>query len=126
MLPLRRERGFTLLEVLVALTLTGLVMGSLLSLSAGSKRLAVRSDQALLNALETRAAIQQALLDDRYGQFETGLESTRFAVRDTGRLPESLRRSRPMTHLLHSWELLDDESDRSLTGVRWNRLALPE
>ena len=126
MLPLRRERGFTLLEVLVALTLTGLVMGSLLSLSAGSKRLAVRSDQALLNALETRAAIQQALLDDRYGQFETGLESTRFAARDTGRLPEPLRRSRPTTHLLHSWELLDDESDRSLTGVRWNRLALPE
>ena len=37
---MRRSSGFTLLEVMVAMTITGLALGSLFSVIAGNKRLA--------------------------------------------------------------------------------------
>ena len=45
-----RARGFTLLEVMVALTITGLALGGLFGVIAGSKRLAWRAEQALVHA----------------------------------------------------------------------------
>ena len=52
-LPQRRQRGFTLLEVIVALTITAMVLGSLFALAAGSKQLAFRSGQSLNAATPT-------------------------------------------------------------------------
>ena len=48
------QQGFTLLEVLVALTITGMVLGSLFALAAGSKQLAFRSGESLDVAIEAR------------------------------------------------------------------------
>ena len=51
------QQGFTLLEVLVALTITGMVLGSLFALAAGSKQLAFRSGESLDVAIEARARV---------------------------------------------------------------------
>ncbi|MFK5894180.1 MAG: prepilin-type N-terminal cleavage/methylation domain-containing protein [Pseudomonadota bacterium] len=52
--------GFTLLEVLIAITLTGLVMGSLFALQSQSKQLTFRSLSALDRLTEQRAVINAA------------------------------------------------------------------
>ncbi|MBL6817064.1 MAG: type II secretion system protein, partial [Pseudomonadales bacterium] len=44
--------GFTLLEVIVALTITGFVLGGLFSLVGGSKQLTWRSEASLVRATE--------------------------------------------------------------------------
>ena len=54
--------GFTLLEVIVALTITGFVLGGLFSLVGGSKQLTWRSEASLVRATEIRAATNFALL----------------------------------------------------------------
>jgi len=51
----RRQSGFTLLEVIVALAITGFLLGGLLTLLAGSKQLSWRSEASLVRAIDARA-----------------------------------------------------------------------
>ncbi len=51
------QKAFTLLEVLIAITLTALVLGSLFAMQSQSKQLAFRSLQALERVNEQRAVI---------------------------------------------------------------------
>ncbi len=53
-------KGFTLLEVLIAITLTGLVMGSLFALQSQNNQLTYRSLTALHNLTEQRSLINSA------------------------------------------------------------------
>jgi len=55
-----KSKGFTLLEVLIAITLTGLVMGSLFALQSQNKKLTIRSLSALDRLTEERALINAA------------------------------------------------------------------
>ncbi len=56
----QRSNGFTLLEVLIAITLTGLVMGILLAMQSQNKQLTFRSLAALDRITEQRALINAA------------------------------------------------------------------
>ena len=56
----QRSNGFTLLEVLIAITLTGLVMGSLFAMQSQNKQLTFRSVAALDRITEQRALINAA------------------------------------------------------------------
>jgi len=66
----RAAKGFTLIEVLVALTITGFLLGGLFSLVAGSKRLSYRAEDALAQSLRQRAAFNMALLDNDFAELE--------------------------------------------------------
>jgi len=61
-IPYRQKnyQGFTLLEVLIAITLTGMVMGSLFALQSQNKKLTFRSLSALDKLTEQRALINAA------------------------------------------------------------------
>ena len=48
-----RMRGFTLLEVLVALTIAGMALGGLFAVIGGNKRMTWRSEDALVRTMET-------------------------------------------------------------------------
>src|SRR5690606_16236534 len=76
-----RQRGFTLLEVMVALTITGMVLGSLFTLAAGSKRLAFLSGESLGVATAKRAAVNFTLLHNYYRYLEALLQQPRFHSR---------------------------------------------
>jgi prepilin-type N-terminal cleavage/methylation domain-containing protein len=122
-----RQNGFTLLEVMIALTITALVLGGLLSLSAGSKRLAVSAQDTLQEAVQRRAAIQFAQLEPREGELEPLQRPgrLRFMVRDGELLPDPIRRTTPTVWLLQRYELQDTDSDDSLTGSRWIESDVP-
>lgn len=121
------QQGFTLLEVLVALTITGMVLGSLFALAAGSKQLAFRSGESLDVAIQARARVQFALLQDEYGDVEEILEGEeRFDIRANDYLEPAIRKTEPMYFKLQHYEIVDEETDERISGTRWVRLELPE
>ncbi|MEK9648766.1 MAG: type II secretion system protein, partial [Gammaproteobacteria bacterium] len=58
-----RQGGFTLLEVMVALTITGMALGSLFGIIAGNKRLAWRSEESLVKTMQARSLINFSQLN---------------------------------------------------------------
>lgn len=125
--PRATQKGFTLLEVLVALTITGMVLGSLFALAAGSKQLAFRSGQSLNVAIDARAHVQFALLQDEYGVVEEILEGEqRFEIRGSDYLEPVLRKTQPLSFKLQHYDIVDEETDERISGTRWVKLELPE
>lgn len=121
------NRGFTLLEVMIALTITGLVLGGLLSLSAGSKRLAGSAQDTLREAVQRRAAIQYAQLELREGQLEPldRRGELPFTVERGERLPDPIRRTQPSVWILQQYELQHEDSGETLTASRWVQSDVP-
>ncbi|HDZ08713.1 PulJ/GspJ family protein [Pseudohongiella sp.] len=122
----RRHRGFTLLEVMVALTITSLVLGGLFSLAAGSKQLAVRTQSTLQDTMAARAQINFSLLENDYRDIEPIMTNDRYQTRADDILPDVLRRTAPMNNLLQSYQVIDSDTDEVIAGVRWIRLELPQ
>ena len=121
----RASKGFTLLEVMVALTITSLVLGGLFSLAAGSKQLAVRTQSTLQETMAARAQINFALLDNEYRDMEPVINNDRYQVEAQDILPDVLRRTAPMNDLLQSYQVIDRDTDEVIEGVRWLRVELP-
>jgi len=59
----QQSNGFTLLEVLIAITLTALVLGSLFALKSKSHQLQFKSIEKTHQQLQLKAAFNLALLD---------------------------------------------------------------
>ena len=123
---LSRAGGFTLLEVLVALTITALVLGSLFSLAAGSKRLAYRADQSLFVAIQARAAINFALLQDEYREVEEAIDNDRFSIQAHDYLEPVARKTEANIYKLQHFEIVDEDTDERIPGTRWVKLELEE
>ena len=119
------EQGFTLLEVIVALAITGFVLGSLFSLVGGSKQLTWRSEESLLRATELRAVTNFALLQNEYRDVEPILQNDSYEIRAGEELEAPERKTQPMTNLLQSFEIVSTERDELVTGVRWIQSDLP-
>ena len=60
--------GFTLLEVMIAMTLTGLALGGLFGIIAGNKQLAWRAEEALVRSMQVRSRINLSQLNDTRGE----------------------------------------------------------
>lgn len=119
------ERGFTLLEVIVALAITGFVLGGLFTLLGASKQLSLRSDQSLRETAELRAAVNFALLENEYNEVEPVLRSERFDIRPGDLLEDPIRKTAGTTQALQSFEVTDPQRDQTVTGTRWVQLLLP-
>lgn len=121
-----RQQGFTLLEVMVALTISAMVLGGLFALAAGSKQLALRAQQSLHVSTEARAAINFALLDNEFRDIDTVLDNSRFQITPLDLLPDPERRTTPMNDLLQAYEVIDSQTGEVIHGVRWKRFDLPQ
>ena len=123
---LGRAAGFTLLEVMLALTITGFVLGGLFTLAGGSKQLAWKSQESLLEATQARARINFALLEDGYGELEPILAETPFVIRAAEPVPTPERKTQPSLYSLQTYEVVNEETEEIITGTRWLRLEVPE
>lgn len=123
---IRPQRGFTLLEVMIALTITGMVLGSLFALAAGSKQLAFRTQISLHQSTTVRAAVNFALLDNQFRDIEPVLDDDRFVINGLDVLPDVERRTAPTNNLLQDYEVEDTETGITIQAVRWQRLDLPQ
>lgn len=119
-------RGFTLLEVLVAMTITGFALGALLSVIGGNKRLAWRSEDALVEASRVRVEINLAQLQDTPGEVPRE-EPPRDLRTDSDQLLETPeRKTQPITSALRGYEVRDNSGEVLSRGVYWLQLTRPE
>ena len=120
------QSGFTLLEVIVALAITGFVLGGLFSLVGGSKQLGWRSAESLLRATRLRAATNFALLENEYRSVELILEDDSLQIVPKDILEKPERKTQPSIFTLQAFEIVDDDRDEGITGSRWVQLDLPQ
>jgi prepilin-type N-terminal cleavage/methylation domain-containing protein len=127
-IPGRRSRqsGFTLLEVIVALTITGFVLGGLFSLVGGSKQLSWKSEDSLIRATRARAAINYALLENEFHDVELILEDDSYEVRDQGLLEDPERKTQATAYALQAIEIINEDRDEIISSNRWIQLSLPQ
>jgi prepilin-type N-terminal cleavage/methylation domain-containing protein len=122
----RSAGGFTLLEVIVALAITGFVLGGLFSLVGGSKQLTWRSQESLTRASQIRAATNFALLQNEFADVEEILEQDAYRVRPGEVLEAPERKTQPIVHQLQAYEIVNSDRDEVIDGVRWIQLDLPQ
>ncbi|GJM12054.1 MAG: hypothetical protein DHS20C12_04570 [Pseudohongiella sp.] len=120
------QLGFTLLEVIVALTITGFVLGGLFSLVGGSKQLSWRSEASLIEATRVRAAINFALLENEYSDVEEILQDTSYQIRSLDMLEYPERKTEGSVHAFQAYEVINRDRDVSIRGSRWVQLDLPQ
>lgn len=119
------ERGFTLLEVIVALAIAGFVLGGLFTLLGSSKQLSLRSVDSLRETADLRATINFALLENEFNEVEPVLQEERFDIRPGDLLEDPIRKTAGTTEALQSFEIIDPQRNQTINGTRWVRLALP-
>ena len=122
----RSASGFTLLEVIVALAITGFVLGGLFSLVGSSKQLTWRSQESLTRATQIRAATNFALLQNEFAEVEEILEQGAYRVRPGEALEAPERKTQPIMHQLQAYEVVNSDRDEVIDGVRWIQLDLPQ
>lgn len=121
-----KARGFTLLEVLVALTITGFALGALLGVIGGNKRLAWRSEDALVEAGRVRVEINLAQLQDTPGEVPREAPPRDLRVDSDIMLEPPQRKTQAITAALRGYEVRDAAGEVLSRGVYWSELALPE
>jgi prepilin-type N-terminal cleavage/methylation domain-containing protein len=120
-------RGFTLLEVLVALTIAGMALGGLFAVIGGNKRMTWRSEAALLRTMEVRSLINQAQLDDTRGDLPPAHVVPGLRIESDIELKEPEDRALQGTvYKLRGYEVRDDNGEVVATGSYWVELDLPE
>lgn len=123
----RTARGFTLLEVLVALTIAGMALGGLFAVIGGNKRLAWRSEDALVRTMDLRSLINQAQLDDQRGELPPARVVQGLRTDSDIELPDPEDRELAGTvHKLRGYELRDANGEVVLRGSYWIELDVPE
>jgi len=122
----RRHSGFTLLEVIVALTITGFVLGSLFSLVGDSKQLSWRSEQSLVQATRLRAAINFSLLEDEFSEVEQILQDDSYQIRALDLLEDPVRKTQASSYGFQAYEIINRERDEVIEGSRWIQFDLPQ
>lgn len=120
----QKTRGFTLIEVIVALTITGFLLGGLFALVAGSKQLSWRSEQSLVKAMQQRAAWNYALLDNDYAALDAILEEEHYELRELDDIDIPDRQTQPMSYQLQALELLSEQGDVEAVATRWTKLPV--
>ena len=122
----RAAQGFTLIEVIVALTITGFLLGGLFALVAGSKRLSYRAEDALAQSLSQRAAFNMALLDNDFAELEEILttDSANYRVNALDDLELPDRQVQPLSFTLQAIELQSPAGDTEVIATRWVRLEV--
>ena len=118
----RQQRGFTLIEVIVALTITGFLLGGLFALVGGSKQLSWRAEDALARATQQRTAWNFALLDNEYADLEPILDDQVYTVRELDDLETPDRQTQPLPYTLRALELVSEDGDVEAVATRWIRL----
>lgn len=119
-------KGFTLLEVLVAMTITALALGSLFSLIGGNKRLAWRAEASLAHSLQVRSQINLAQLMDEQGELTLRLQGDKITLENGEELEEPERKTQATTSNLRGFQIKDKNGETLAAGTYWIRDPLAQ
>jgi general secretion pathway protein I len=111
--------GFSLLEVLVAIAIVGMVLGTAFGLLAGSRRLAFHALDDIEQTVFLRAAINSYQIHEEPDYPESPERYKKSLDVETDKpleKPDTL--ARPMRLALKPYTLRDDEKDIEITNFR--------
>jgi len=112
-------KGFTLLEVLLAIAIVGIALGSIFGLLAGSKRLAFKASNEMGQVLFLRSAISIAQLEEESDypelpeEYKKGID---FEAEDIVESPD--RQTRKILLGLEPYTISSKEKDLEIKSVR--------
>jgi len=112
-------KGFTLLEVLLAIAIVGIALGSIFGLLAGSKRLAFKASNEIGQVLFLRAAINVAQLEEESDYPELPEEykkETDFEIEDVLESPD--RQTRKILLGLEPYTIAHKEKNLEIKSIR--------
>ena len=122
---MRKSSGFTLLEVLVAMTITAMALGSLYTVIAGNKRLAWRAEAALARSVAARSHINYAQLTDEQGDVIVDFRDDKLNLASGDKLDEPKRKTWATASDLRSYQLKDENGELIAQGSYWIKQQLP-
>ncbi len=121
-----QAQGFTLLEVIVALAITGFILGSLFTLVAGSKQVTWRAEDNLLRATQIRAATNFALLENDYAELAEILTTDDYSIQTLERIEFPVRKTQPSNLALQEYQIANFVRNEFYIGSRWIQLDVRE
>lgn len=126
----RAQRAFTLLEVLISLTICATSLAFLFAVIAGSKDLTFRANRALQRGDELRQIATLSRLVDQSGELLVTLESeaeSAYRIDLEGEeLDVPVRKTSTTTQAIRQYEIQNDEGDVVYSGYYWITLEEPE
>jgi len=114
------QQGFTLLEVLVAITLTALVLGNLFVLQSQSKRLIFKAQTNLHKNIIQRAYFNAAWINNYQADsyLKELSQDSHYVVQNSSILKKTKEEAKPVNIFLESFEIHNQKSDLVLSSVR--------
>ena len=116
-----KQQGFTLLEVLIAITLTALVLGSLFALQSQSKRLSYKAQMNLHKNINQRAYFNAAWISDRRldSYMDELSQHSDYSVDHKSALKKPETQVKPINFSLESFAIVNQKNEVLLTSVRF-------
>ncbi len=114
-----QQQGFTLLEVIIAMAIVGMALGTILGLLAGSKRLAFKATDDIERTLFLRSAINaaQVLEESEYPELPSQYKKN-LAINTGEPLEKPEQQTRSIQLALEPYTLRDEEKGIELNTVR--------
>ncbi len=113
------NKGFTLLEVMVAITLTAMVLGNLFALQSQSKKLSFKAQTSLAKTINQRAYLNAAWISNReLDSYMDELTATGYAVNNKKELKKPEEQTKPLKFSLQSFDIVDENKEVVLSSVR--------
>jgi len=123
----RRVRGFTLLEVMLALIICTIALASLFGVIVGNKQLIFRAQGVLEESAELENLIGRSLLVDAEGELLLPPEDSNYRINlivDEIEPPE--RKTTTTTETLYQYQIEDEDGNVLLSGTYWVTLEEAE
>lgn len=114
-------RGFTLLEVMVALTITAMALGALFGVIGGNKRLAWRAEAVLVQSMQVRSLINVAQLNDEQGEVFLSQEHRELNLVSGGEIEAPDRKTAGTLDNLREFHIDNDDGETLVRGTYWIR-----
>ena len=115
-----------MLEVMVALTITGIALGSLFGIIAGNKRLAWHSEESLVKTMQARSLINFSQLKDERGDASVDFQNLDLIINSGYELDIPERKTQASRLALREYEMFDEVGELITTGTYWVELELAE
>lgn len=120
-----KSNGFTLLEVMIAMMIVALALGSSFGLLAGSRQLAIRAAEQIEESLflRTMLNVSQVEKEPSYPKLpEIYLKRVELDIEDELKPPA--RQTQKIQIALEPYTMRDEERNLEYTGLRWKKLEL--
>lgn len=120
-----KSNGFTLLEVMIAMMIVALALGSSFGLLAGSRQLAIRAAEQIEESLflRTMLNVTQVEKEPSYPKLpEIYLKRVELDIEDELKPPA--RQTQKIQIALEPYTMRDEERNLEYTGLRWKKLEL--